>query len=67
MNLAVGLQTTENLRDSGTSDYKSTYDTSKVSNYSVVIVTVNVIREMLTLKFEAKGSGKIHWILYRKR
>lgn len=62
-NLSVNLIT----RDSGKSDYKSTYDTSKVSNYSVVIVTVNVVREMLTLTFEAKGNGKLHWILYRKK
>lgn len=33
-------------------------------NYSVLIVTVNVVREMLTLTFEAKESGKIHWVLY---
>lgn len=62
-NLFVNLIT----RDSNANTYKSTYDTSKVSNYSVVIVTVNVVREMLTLTFDAKGSGKIHWILYRKK
>ncbi len=61
--LIVNLKT----YDSGTNAYKSTYDNTKVDNYSVVIVTVNVVREMLTLTFEANGNGKIHWILYRKK